>query len=131
MFFSKQFKSQCDRSLWGILNEDTTVTSQLLCVCFRYDPSTDMWQYICHLPSPRQTNAAGLMRNKIHIIGNYSEGKGHPTTEIYDTQNDNFTKVGQILQYFRGALFSFSKYQNSFALIIKVSTLTGLNCCFS
>ena len=90
-------------------NEDTAVTSQLLLACFRYDPSTDKWDYICNLLSPRLGCTAGLLGNKIHIIGNYDGKQDQPTTEIYDTQNDNFTKVGQFLHYFRDAVFSFPK----------------------
>ena len=91
--YSKQFKSQFDRSLIRIFLKHRTVTSQLLFVCFRYDPSTDKWQYICNLLSPRQPCTAGLIGNKMHIIGDYANVKFSDSTQIYDTENGTLFKV--------------------------------------
>ena len=85
-----------------VLNKHRTVTSQLLLACFRYDPSTDRWQYICNLPSPRQLCTGGLMGNKIYIIGGIFKDKLTKTAFIFDTKSDSFIEVRHTLHNFHG-----------------------------
>ena len=58
----------------------------------RYDPCTDTWQNIRQLPSPRSYSTAGVVDNKIYIIGGLLE-RHIPWSDVYDTEKNEYSEV--------------------------------------
>ena len=58
-----------------------------------YDPQTDKWETLPHMPTGRSTLAAAVLDGKIYAIGGYIGPGPVPTVEVYDPQTNEWSEA--------------------------------------
>ena len=68
-------------------------TDHYFALCERYNPSTDQWIAVASMMTPRAWPAAGVLNNKIVVLGGFDGANRLSSVEIYDPEEDRWKHV--------------------------------------
>ena len=65
-------------------------------LCERYNPLTDQWISVAPMMTPRAWPAAGVLNNKLIVLGGFDGANRLSSVEIYDPEEDRWKHVSHM-----------------------------------